>query len=367
MAGVSLDRELNRDRKVRFAVASPADEAAIRRLLRDSPMQGAIRLSFEREPDYFRGANLAGGRDRTIVAYDREKLVCLGRSTSRSCWVNGCETNTGYLAELRLDRAARGRFGVLRNGYGFFHALENETHPGLYFTSIAADNAPALRLLERGVRGLPRYEFLAELDTVLIAVPQRPKRTKLQVETAGPEHLPVLLELLNAHARRHQLGVVWTAETLSSGFRIAIDGGQIIATGTLWDQRGFRQTVVRGYSPALTLARPLLNLTRRLWAGPRLPTPGLALAHAFLSPLAFASDAEMLLPDFIESFFVAAARSGIEYLTLGLPANDSRLPALRRRFSLRTWRSRLYRVSWPDAPQVMLDPDRKFLPDIALL
>src|SRR5712671_763597 len=112
----------------------------------------------------------------------------------------------------------------------------------------------------------------------------------------------------------------------------------------------------------LTFARPLVNLL----AGIRLPRAGSVLAHAFLSPLAFVEGCEALLQDFVAAFFPLAAQTGVEFLTLALPASDTRLPALCRRFSTRTWRSRLYRVSWPDDLSIELDATA-FLPDVALL
>ena len=131
MAGPTADRELNRS--VRFAVASEADEAGIRRLLRENPMRGAVSVSFEREPDYFHGADLAGGVDQTIVAYEDNHIVCMGRCTQRECWVDGRTTRVGYLAELRLDSAARRRFAIVRDGYNFFRELQSDA---LHFTKI---------------------------------------------------------------------------------------------------------------------------------------------------------------------------------------------------------------------------------------
>ncbi len=371
MAGPTADRKLG----TRFAIATEADDAAIRRLLRDNPMRGAISLSFEREPDYFRGANVAGGEDETIVAFDDGRLVCMGRCTRRECWVNGAARRVGYLGELRLDAAARGRFGILRDGYRFFHEQQRDDLADLYFTSIAADNARARRLLENGARGLPRYGFLAELDTVLVAVPRRPRATKLRVESATPERVPDLLRVLNA--QRQQLATTWTAERLRAlaahglpleRFLLALDGGEVVACGALWDQRAFRQTVIRGYSQALAFARPLVNVARRALGTPRLPPVSSVLAHAFLSPLAFAEGAAALLPTFVEAFFPFARSSGVDFLTLALPSDDARLPALRDRFSTRTWCSRLYRVDWPDrAPVGFRVKEAAFLPEVALL
>ena len=370
MAGTAAPRELS----TRFAVATRADDAALRRLLRENSMRGAVSVGFEREPDYFRGADLAGGMDQTIVAHDGGRLVCMGRCTERTCWVDGHETRVGYLAELRLDAAARGRFGILRGGYEFFHECQRDDPAAVYFTSIADDNERARRLLESGVRGLPTYAFLAELDTLLIAVPRRPRTVRLRVASAMPEQVPDLLRVLNAHGRRRQLAAVWTAESLAAlaahglpleRFLLGFDGGEIVACGALWDQRGFRQTVIHGYSRALAFARPFVNLASRILGTPRLPRAGSVLAHAFLSPLACAEGAEAVLPDFIEAFFPLTARAGVEFHTLALPSTDPRLSALRRRFSTRTWRSRLYRVSWSGATA----PDLRgtFLPDVALL
>lgn len=360
----------------RFAVAASEHDAAIRRLLRENPMRGAISVTFEREPDYFRGANVAGGEDQTMIAFENDRLVCMGRCTRRECWVNGAPRRVGYLGELRLDVTARGRFGILRDGYRFFRSWQQDDPADLYFTSIAADNERARRLLESGARGLPGYAFLAELDTLLVAATGRRNRGALRVEAATPERISEMLEVLNDHAERHQFAAVWTAERLCAlsahglpldRFLLVLDGGKVVACGALWDQRGFRQTVIRGYSRALGIARPLVNLAGRFLGTPHLPRAGSVLSHAFLSPLAFVSGAESLLADFIEAFFPLAADVGAEFLTLALPATDARLPALRRRFSTRTWRSRLYRVDWPGQAAMGLGGGGVFLPDVALL
>lgn len=374
MAGAASDSQLNRSGRTRCAVATLADDVAIRRLLRDNPMRGAISVGFEREPDYFRGVNLAGGSDQTIVVHTGETLACMGRCTTRTCWVNGRETRAGYLAELRLDNAQRGRSDLLRRGYRFFHDLQRDDPAEIYYTAIVEDNERARRLLERGVRGLPAYSHLADLDTVLVAVPKGGQKHRLTIEPATADHVPAMLQLLNDSARRHQLAASWSREGLlavaSHGlplhrFYTVSEGDRMLCCGALWDQRQWRQTVVRGYSMPLALTRPVLNMAGRVFGWPRLPDPGSILSHALLAPLAFAEGAEALLPDFVASLFGPAHEAGLEFLTLGLPAADDRLRLLRRRFSTRTWRSRLYRVDWPDLPTV--EVRGTILPDVAFL
>jgi hypothetical protein len=74
-----------------------------------------------------------------------------------------------------------------------------------------------------------------------------------------------------------------------------------------------------------------------------------------------------MLLDLIEAFFPLATSLGLDFLTLGLPAADSRLAVLRQRFSTRAWRSRLYRVDWPAQIEEPMNGRAAFLPDLALL
>ncbi len=70
MARAVLECELTGTRKsrVQFALASEADDAEIRRLLRENPMPGQISLSLERDPNYFADAHLPGETKQTIIA-----------------------------------------------------------------------------------------------------------------------------------------------------------------------------------------------------------------------------------------------------------------------------------------------------------
>jgi hypothetical protein len=363
-------------RPVRFVRATPDDDAAIRRLLRDNPMAGSISLSFEREPGYFAGAGVASAVDDTILVYEAERLLCMGRSTTREATVDGAVRRVAYLGELRLDAAAANRVALLRGGYRFFRELP-AAPADFTFTSIAADNHRALRLLERSLPGFPTYTFLADYVTLVLPVPRRALPTSVHTTPATDDHVPELVGLLNAHAARHTLAPHWTPERLTSlsrhglpleHFHLSFAGPQLIAGAAIWDQRSFRQTVIRGYEPALATARPFLNLSARLFGTPHLPPIGSTLAHACLSPLALAAGHDALLPDFVAASLNTARTRRLEFLTLGLVATDPRIPVLEKRFRPRLYRSRLYRVTWPDAEAKPASlPSSPLWPEVALL
>jgi hypothetical protein len=348
-------------RTVRYALAGLEDEAAIRQLLRENPTPGAISVSFEREPDYFLGQSSG---DQTIVAYENDRLACVGRCSVRPRYLNGELRRVGYLGELRLDARGQRKVEILRGGYAFFRELQ-EKHPAdFYFTSIASDNERARRVFERGLPGLPRYSLLTEFVTLLIPV-GRASDAALSAERAE------CATFLNRHAPRRQLAAPWSADELSACAECLVtrdNNERVTAMAVLWDQRAWRQTVVRGYAPPLALARPFVNLAATMLGGLRLPRIGSVLATGFLSPLASEPGHESELPRLIRTAFEPSQRRGIEILTIGLAANDARLDVVRRAFRCREYRTRLYRVTWAgDVDNLTALDGRTFLPEVALL
>ena len=354
-------------------------------------MRGAISVSFEREPDYFRGTQIAGADDQTILAFAQGRLVCIGRCSVRKRYINGAIHRVGYLSDLRLDSAVQGRFDILRRGYQFFHELKDEHPADFYFTSITTDNLRSIQFLERGLPGMPLYERLADFVTLLIPVPRQTRKLKelnkrasfrlksANIELAtGSDYDPgALADFLNSHASRFNLAAAWTGEKISSlrqhnlelsHYVVLRRDGKMIGCAALWDQRPFRQIVIRGYNRRISFFRPLLNLSGKFLGSTRLPSVGSTLAHGFLSPLAVALDDDRGLLSMIEASLLAAANRGMEYVTLGFAAGDPRLVVVRRHFRCREYRNRLFSVRWKndEFAGIKLDNNLVF-PEAALL
>jgi hypothetical protein len=360
---------------VRFALATEADDADIRRLLRENPTAGRISLSFEREPSWFADDGLPEQTKQTIVARQGEHVVCAGYCSIRRRFVNGAPRRVGYLGGLRLCSRLAGHFDILRRGYEFFRSLQAAAPADFYFTSIASDNHPARRFLERALPGMPAYEFIGEFVTWLLPARRRPAAPGLTAGSAADAG--EFAALLNAQGCRGQFAPCWSAAELAalghlglkeSDFRFIRRQGRVVAGGALWDQRRFKQTVIRGYAPGLALARPALNLIARITGSPRLPAVGRTLAGAFASHLAVAPDEPDALVTLLAELLGLAAQRRIELLTLGFAANDPRLAAVRGSFRFREYRSRLYIVRWPETGGAAGELDGRILaPETALL
>jgi hypothetical protein len=383
MAGTIIDRQLTARpaSSVRFALATDEDDAAIRRLLQENPTRGRISLSFEREPDYFRSIQVAGAESRSIAGFLNERLIGVGRCSVRQCHVNGDVRRVGYLSELRLDASVQGRFDILRRGYQFFHELHRRYPADFYFTSIAADNQRSLRFLERNLPGMPRYQFAAGFLTLLIPISRYIRglhrargSQKLKWVTGNDSPVDSLVSFLNAQAQRNQLATFWTKEGLLSlkdfglslsDLRVILDeNNSIVACAGLWDQRSFKQTVVRGYAAEISAVRPLINLAAKLWGTAYLPPLNSTLKTGFVFP--FCARDTKHLNALIELLRPVAADCGVEFLTLGFAENDPHYTGLRRQFRAREYRTQLYQVTWDKSEGIVLD-HRPFLPEVALL
>jgi hypothetical protein len=376
---------------LQFTVATAEDDPAIRRLLRENSMSGQISVSFEREPDYFRGVQMAGAEDQTILAFNNGRLVCLGRCSIRDRYINGEIRRIGYLSDLRLDSSVQGRFDIVRRGYQFFRELHHDNPADFYFTSITSDNFRSIRFLERGLPGMPLYEPLGDFVTLLVPVPHNQEKIARQTDqartllkTAGIDvvsasdgNMRQLVEFLNSQAERCHLAAKWDEEKLRSlqqkglalrDFKILIRAAEIVGCAALWDQRSFKQTVIRGYSRRLSFVRPFLNWGANLFGSPQLPAVGSTLAHGFLSPLAIAPEERQYLPALVELSFSAPAGRGLKFLTLGFSSVDPQLAVVRKKFRCREYKTVLFQVRWPgkNSKKLVLNAGLLF-PEVASL
>jgi len=222
---------------------------------------------------------------------------------------------------------------------------------------------------------MPAYEFIGEFVTVLLPIESRASdHTEPEADALD---FGELFECLDKHSRDYQFAPRWSGVELSAlqslnlkadDFQAMRNSGRINACAALWDQRAFKQTVIRGYSPWLALARPAVNFAARILGTTRLPAVGSTLAHAFVSHLAVEPENSDALIALVSKLRMCAAGRRIEFLTLGFAANDPRLILLRRKFDCREYRSRIYVVRWPGLGGSASELDGCCLgPEVALL
>jgi hypothetical protein len=365
------------------SLASPADDEEVRRLLREHPLPGDACLTFEREPDSAIAAAIEGDVHQTIVARERNggRIAGIAGRSERDVFVNGRPARLGYLGQLRTHVGSHRVGTLLDGGFAFCRALHDRGTVPAYLTAIVEDNHAARRLLG-GLRSpaAPRFVRAGRLVTLAIPRPRLRRRQRtpgIEIRQGSIELLQDIAACLERSGRRHQFAPRWTVDDLLSDrrtpgleardFLVAIGGGRVIGCAAMWDQRAFKQVIVRSYSLRLARWRHVANLAAP-WVGlPALPAVGRALQFVYLSHVAIDDDR----CDVTSALVADALRrlpAGVDSIVTAFAENSPMLPAAASVGRHRTYRSVLYLACWPDGRHFVESLDaRPPHPEVAIL
>ena len=377
----AIDGRLERGRFT-FGVATAQDDPEIRRMLRETAFPGSVSLSFEREPDSLAAGEIEGDVHDIIVARERRtnRLAAIASRSSRERFVNGRTARVGYLGQLRVAAGFGGRRDLFSEGFGFCRSLHERDTAAMYLASVIADNGAARRLLERGLPGWPEFRLVDDLVTLAIPARDGVRRRASTVEIVSGALMDVseMAAVLARNNARYQFAPCWTGDDLMSptrvrglrpgDFLVAIRQGTIIGCAALWDQRAFKQVIVRGYSRGLGRWRTVMNAIGPLCGNPPLPAVGSQLAFAHLSHLAADDDDPDVVVSLVAAGQRAAHAAGLDYITLGAAATSPLHDPVRRAFAHRSYASVLYVGFWTDGqPAADVLDGRPSHPEMAVL
>jgi hypothetical protein len=348
--------------RVVFEPATAANDAALRRLMASNPMEGEVTLAFEREPSYFLASAVQAPFQQVVVGRDTAtgELVGVGTRAVRCGFLNGEATPVGYLADLRLDPRYRGGT-VVGRAYRHLAGLHRDGRTRIYFTMIAEGNRLALSTIASRRAGLPPYRDLGRFLSP--AVNLRGRKPAIawggEVVHARAEMLDQVVACLRRNLKRRQLAPVYSEADFGGpwlrGLRledvyVARRDGRVVGVLAAWDQREFKQTVVRAYGRRLTLARPFYNLAARLLGFPRYPDAGEALRSFYASLVAVDDDALPVFRALLRELYNDHVGGPHHYFVVGLHERDPLLPALRD-YALTPFAGRLFVVHFEDGEE----------------
>ena len=287
----------------------------------------------------------------------------------------------GYFGELRAQGGLKARRKLLLGSYRTMRRFHEAGNVSFYLTTIIEDNHQARRLLEAGLGDMPVYQPLETMVTFTIPTrlgARRRRQSSCHVARANAQQMSRIATKLAEHGTHYQFHPVWSDDILRSAtrcrglspdsFLLCEDGDALRSCLALWDQRAFKQTVIRGYSPRLGRVRPLLNIVAPLLGRPRLPGPGAKLESAFLSHVAVHDDDEESLLALVAAGCEQAISKSLDYVMISFAARNPLANIIRKRFTCHEYVSVIYVVYWEDGTEAvtMLD-DRIPHPEVAIL
>lgn len=327
---------------IQFRLATRADNSEIQKLVNSVYQKGALQLGFQRAPDFFIGQAVIGQEHLLVVAEDDEKKVLAGLTNlaGRELYMNGQKRMVWYSGDTRVD------FPYRRHHVGLQLFLEYGKHRGpgdLLEGIILKENTSMLEAIERGTAGrqVMDYSISHEIETSFIYVrkikPRIPAGIVLRSATAAD--VPEMQAFFDREApRRHGYPVYDFAKMLAgdpyyAGIKIdkyilALRDARIVGIVGSWDQKAFKQTRVLGYSGALKVLRPLINLYSAVVGGFRLPAPGGMLNYTALHTILIENDDQAVFRALVD-WIMANDGKSYDALASALTVGDPLLEVLR--------------------------------------
>ncbi len=230
------------------------------------------------------------------------------------------------------------------------------------YTSIMEGNKPAIRLLTSDLKGLPRYQEYTRYCTRSIPVRSKPKKVKktssFSISKCTVDDKTSIIVFLNRYGGNHQFYPNWTIDTLfhpdhtpglkESDMLIARKQGEIVGCMAMWDQRSFRQTIIKGYHNGLSKISWLLNTYAKLFGYPMLPKCGTELKSCFISHIAIDEDDPEIFKALLVKCHNVLVNKDIEYMVIGFSDNHPLDEVVASSFRSIPVYSRLYLVSWDE-------------------
>jgi len=350
--------------QVRVELAKPSDDMGLRKVFRETPMPGAVQIAYLREPSFFEALQVEGWYNEVLIGRDDENgcMVGLGTRSIKTAFINGHRSPLGYLSSLRLAEEYRGGTNLAR-GYRILRERHQDGRTKLYVTTIMEDNTVARKILTSHRAGLPAYHDYGQFCCMAISLQQKLRSASskaLEIRLATREEVPAIIEFWQQEGTRKQFFPEYSAADLLSSegllrgleledIFLAFSGEELVGTMAAWDQKSFRQSVVRGYNRRLTFLRLPYNGVARLLGYPILPRPGSTLDYFNLSLICIQEDDPQVFGSLLAQM-IRRYQSRYSLFMAGLHERDPLLPVLRQYHHF-PYVSRLYVVCWEDGQE----------------
>lgn len=346
-------------KRFQTTLATPEDDAALREILRQTPLRGSVSVTLEREPSFFRGVVDSSHHEVVSIRNGDESIIAMGSRCERSAWLDGTMQTVAYLSDLRVAPAYRNSSGrILVEGFRFMRQLNACRPVASTYTAIFEDNTGARQVLIGGRAGLPQYIDHGRLHCPALLVRRHakpPKPSRLQFRPATTEDWPAITSLLNARYPHRNFAPVHTAKDFIEGVRwpglsaeafiLAYDDDHLTGCVALWDLRLFRQIRVTAYHGWLQRLHGPLSAAMRHLGWSSLARTDELLPAAFISFLAVTDNNVCLANQLINYARYFASLRSIGFLFTCMHERDPLLPSLKGWLAIPSY-GRLYEVAF---------------------
>src|SRR6266853_2895853 len=325
--------------RVEIRQASEADNDELIALTRMTPMDGAISLRIDREPDFFALLRLRG-KSKVFVAVRGPQVIGSISAALRTAYISGVPETIAYIGDMKVHPSFSGSLVAVR----LIKTLEADLRLNvidLCFCVAAAGNHRVMPLFE-GRLGMPRWVRLGRfLVNGLVPSPFTSHSKHYSIDAAQATDMPAMTSLLDRFHRTRQfapqLGPDEIAQTLTNRPEepfprtfVARTGHRVVATVTLCDTARVKRNVLLNAPASLKAALALLRVVAAPFPGFRVPRMGQALRLLTARYAACEDGHHPALKALLALARAEAFHHGFSFLMLGLHESDPLRSLVRR-------------------------------------
>lgn len=310
-----------------------SDADGLQELLADTPQEGSIMLNFERQPNYFWATDIGTSEPDLWVMEDTQDNRVAGAFSmgKRDVFVNGIKTPMRYGSDLRIHRDYQGGRALLR----LFKSLTTALGDDIYQTVILEENQASLATVGSGrLKIQPKYYPAGRHRTNMIELRRKEKHTvNSSVRRATIDDIAAMQDFFNTNAAEKQFYPSYDFSLIGSDdsyyrnikledFFLAFLDDELVGITGLWDQKGFKQTRITGYSKGIQYARPFYNLYTKIFGGLSLPPAGSLTSYVYLHSTVIKNNDKQIFADLLATARDELANSPYDALVVGFDEND---------------------------------------------
>ncbi len=236
--------------KLHIRLAEESDNKQILALSRRCPQKGMITFYPSRAPHFNRLQRLIDPGAWHFVAMADERIVGLVGVVHFRCKILDKIYKVGYMHDLRLEpefRSGMATFRLVKTAIDRLYASDAD----LVVVNFLKENKLPL-VFTSGRAGMPPAHYLGD-NLVFNIIPIRFKKIpdRFELDEAGEEDIPEMLELYNRYCRNFKISPVLTEDQFRhfisnirgmdlSSFLLARENGRIKAMTAVWDEGPYR-------------------------------------------------------------------------------------------------------------------------------
>ena len=305
-----------------------------------------LKLIFTARPSIFDALRALGDKSQVFGVFHNNSLAGFGAVTTQERYLNGLPKKICYLSTLRLLPAHRGK-GLTSKGFKFLKRQPLGAH--IFMASLINSSKLAFRILMQQRRDYPTFYPIGEIETRLIFLRKgnsNGKSPTIEVNSLKPSESAAALQFLRSQGKHKHFFLRYTTlrnlNLSSKDYVAARQDGKIIGLCAIWDQRPFKQIIVKSYG----LFAPVVALYNHLpfKTTSNLPKSGEQLNLAYVSHLVVNNNN----PDVLQAMLSHIEKnysSKLPFLAIGLHSQDPLCAALANFRGIK-YKSTLFIAAW---------------------